>query len=125
VTRLSISGLAFASLGNLAAGKLMVRSSVSSTQTRLSSIQHRTACGASVSNSAVAMKTTISFDQKIAIFLNQLSDAVYLRGGKSVVRREGNWMQPEFYFEILARDMDVRWLVRLATVEVKTVRTNS
>jgi hypothetical protein len=64
VTCFSISGLAFASLGNLAAGKLKVRSSVSSTQTRLSSIQHRMACGASVSNSAIAMKTTISFDQK-------------------------------------------------------------
>jgi len=124
VTRLSISGLAFASLGNFAAGKLMVRSSVSSTQTRLSSIQHRMACGACVSNSAIAMETTISFDQKIAISLHELSDAVYLSGGKSVVRCEGNWMQPEFYFEILARHMDVRRLIRFASVEVKPVGTN-
>jgi hypothetical protein len=124
VTCFSISGLAFASLGNLAAGKLKVRSSVSSTQTRLSSIQHRMACGASVSNSAIAMKTTISVDQKIAISLNQLSDAVYLSGGKSVVRCEGNWMQLEFYFELLARHMDVRRLIRFAAVEVKPVGTN-
>ena len=36
-----------ASRGNFEAGKLIVRSSASSTQTRRSSIQHRTACGAS------------------------------------------------------------------------------
>ena len=60
LTCLSASRVAWASRGNFEAGNLIVRSSASSRQIRLSSTQHRMACGASVTNSAVAMKMMIS-----------------------------------------------------------------
>jgi len=59
-----------------------------SRQTRPPSTQHRTACGAFVSSSAVAMKSTVSFNQEIAILLDQPANVVHLGRRKSEVRRQ-------------------------------------
>ena len=124
-TWLSNSGDAAASRGNFEAGKPIVRSSASSTQTRRSSIQHRTACGTSISTSAAAMESTVSVDQEIAILLNQPPNTVHLVWRKAVVEGNRDWTQPKFHFEIAARDMNVRRLIRLAAIEVETLRPDS
>ena len=41
------------------------------------------------------------------------------------VGSESNWLQPKLHFIIAARDMNMRRLVILAAVKVKTIRPNS
>ena len=53
----------------------------------------------------------ISLDQKIAMFLDQATNAIHLRRCKAKVRRDGNWIQPELHLQIIACHVDVRRLV--------------
>jgi hypothetical protein len=116
--------VAAASRGNFDAGKQIVRSSASSTQTRRSSVQQRTACGASISSSTVAMKLKITFDQEIAILLNQPPNVVHLGRRESIIESKGNRPQPKLHFEVSARNVNVRWFVRFTTIEMKPVWTD-
>jgi hypothetical protein len=71
------------------------------------------------------MEPTVSVDQEIAIILNQPPNTVHLVWRKAVVEGNGDWTQPKFHFEIAVRDMNVRRLIRLAAIEVETIRPDS
>ena len=55
------------------------------------------------------------------MFLYMAADLVQLRLVETEIRGKGNGLKPELRLEIVARDVDVRWLVVLPAVEMKPV----
>ena len=66
----------------------------------------------------------ISFDQEIAILLNQSANVVHLGRRESIIESKGNRPQPKLHFEVFARNVNVRWFVRFAAIEMKSVGTD-
>jgi hypothetical protein len=71
------------------------------------------------------MKTNIGVHQFVAKLFDKSLDIANLGVREPKVRSESNWLQPKLHFIIAARDMNMRRLVILATVKVKTIRANS
>jgi hypothetical protein len=59
------------------------------------------------------------------MFLYVVADLVQLGRAESEIGGERNGLEPELCFEIVAGDVDVRRLVVLPTVEVKSVGTDA
>src|SRR5437763_5100204 len=67
------------------------------------------------------MESMISFDEEIAIALNQPANVVHLGRRKSIIESEGNQPEPELHFQVFARNVNVRRFVRFAALEMEPV----
>src|SRR5687767_2286066 len=123
VTLARSSGEARASKGNLSAGKLSMRWSDSSNQTRRPSIQHRTAIALDCALSS--MKTKVGGGQGLAIFLYVSANLVKFRRPEAMVGCDRYRLQPELRLDIIAGYVNVRWLIVFPAVEMKPVRADA
>jgi hypothetical protein len=112
---------AWASSGNLLAGKLTTRWSVSSSHTRRPSIQQRLATALE----SASMELTISSDQRLAMVLHMAPNLVQFRSRKPVIGGECDGIEPEFNLVVVARDVDVGRLAVFSAVKMEPVRTDS
>ena len=70
------------------------------------------------------MEANIGAEQRLAMFLYVAADLAKLGRTKSEVGGEGDGLEPELRFKIVARDMDVRRLVVFPAVKMKPVGSN-
>ena len=114
---------ALASRGYFVAGKLTIRWSKRSKQIRRPSIQHRRAAAAFARS--VSMVANIRLDQGMAMLFHEPLDISQLGPAEAKVGRERDRLEPILGLEVVARDVDVRWLDSFPAVEVKSIRPNT
>jgi len=59
------------------------------------------------------------------MLLHKTTYAIHFRFIEAKVSGHGNWLQPEFYLQIIAGDMDMRWLPVFPTIKMESVWTDA
>ncbi len=120
-TSFSCSSVAAASRVKRSAGKPTNRPSWSSINIVLPSVQARTAAGSKEIGASASMAVIICFSELLLVFENQTFDLTQVvRSDASVACQKNGRFQPEFAVSVRCPDMDMRGLIALVRIKMKS-----